>query len=496
MPAIQKHEMPDILFFFSDQHHGLYAGYAGHPLVQTPNLDRLAANGTACRAAYTSCPLCVPARSSMLTGQLPSQNGVFNNAHAIRSDQATFLHALGAVGYETVLCGRMHFKGPDQRHGFTRRICGDITGGYAGGPASRDALKQTFGMGGCVNAAGKGDSPVLEYDRAVIEAALDYLRQDHVKPQCIVVGTYGPHFPYVAPPEYFDLYFGKTSAPASWDPEGNDANPLVDAKRQRSRLSPLHGEQVPVTTDVMLTARAAYFGMITEQDRLLGEVRDAWGTYLKRTGRDGIFAYSSDHGDTCGEHSVFGKQTFYEGSTRIPMLFEGTGIAAGHILENPVSIMDIGPTLCGLVNADAPPCQAGVSLSAPLRNETANPSRPILSEWVQDFEGRTVAGRMVRKDAWKLMRYDDDRIPDQLFDVEKNPDELENCAAQQPDVLASLQTELERNWDPQRIAREYAERQHHIACLGRWSQTQRPSDSPEDRRPVPVEAIPDPDIVA
>jgi choline-sulfatase len=106
-------QKPDILFFFSDQHHGLYSGYAGHPVVNTPNLDRLVEEGTAFDMAYTSCPLCVPARSSMLTGQYPSKNGVFNNAHILRSDQAPFIHSLVAEGYETVLCGRMHFMGAD-----------------------------------------------------------------------------------------------------------------------------------------------------------------------------------------------------------------------------------------------------------------------------------------------------------------------------------------------------------------------------------------------
>ena len=93
-----NHDRPDILFFFSDQHHGLYAGYAGNPVVETPNLDRLAAEGTVFDNAYTPCPLCVPARTAMLTGQLPTRTCVTGNGHFMASDQASFLHSLGAQG--------------------------------------------------------------------------------------------------------------------------------------------------------------------------------------------------------------------------------------------------------------------------------------------------------------------------------------------------------------------------------------------------------------
>jgi choline-sulfatase len=88
----------DILIFLSDQHAGYCAGYAGDRVVRTPNLDRLAASGTVFDSAYTSCPLCVPARMSLLSGQLPSKTGIFTNDDSLASGQATFLHSLGAAG--------------------------------------------------------------------------------------------------------------------------------------------------------------------------------------------------------------------------------------------------------------------------------------------------------------------------------------------------------------------------------------------------------------
>ncbi|MFO7870447.1 MAG: sulfatase-like hydrolase/transferase [Kiritimatiellia bacterium] len=495
MTQDSKAGTPDILFFFSDQHHGLYTGYAGHPLVQTPNMDRVAANGTACEVAYTSCPLCVPARSSMLTGQLPSRNGVFNNNHMIRSDQATFLHSLAGRGYETVLCGRMHFKGPDQRHGFTKRICGDITSLYSGGIAASGIFHSTFGMGGCANFAGAGDSPVLEYDRAVVEAALKYLAKDHDKPQCVVVGTYGPHFPYVAPREFFDLYRGKTKPPASWNPEGRDVNPIVDAKRQRSRTSPEIGRESPMTTGFMLAARAAYLGMISEQDRILGVVREAWDKYLDRSRRKGIFVYSSDHGDTCGEHGVFGKQTFYEGSARIPMIFEGDGVGKGNRLREPVSIMDIGPTLCDMTGAEPPPRQDGRSLCEDLRGGEGDAGRFVLSEWVQPFKDEIVPARMIRKGRWKLIHYEHKEVPDQLFDLETDPGELEDRSAGEADFLAGLKEELTRNWEPERVAAVFAEKRGHLALINRSYPNACPAEPETERRAVPEHAKQKPELV-
>ncbi len=484
--------LPDILVFLSDQHHGLYAGFAGHPLVETPHLDRLAADGTVCETVYTACPLCVPARSALLTGQLPSHNGVYDNSHILDSGRATFLDGLAVAGYQTVLCGRMHFKGVDQRHGFDRRIHGDITSGYLDGISRSEAYGSAFGMGGCIDLAGWGDSPVLTYDRAVAGAALDYLEQDHGKPQCIVVGTYGPHFPYVAPPEYAARYERRVAAPVSWDPEGRDENPLVDAKRQRTRHNRHTGEVEPVTTEIMLAARAAYFGMITEQDRLIGTVRDQWRRYLQRTGRPGVFVYTSDHGDTCGEHGIFGKQTFYEGSSRIPLVFAGAGIAAGRRLRQPASIMDVGPTLCDLVGTIAPPRQDGISLASSLQGNDEAP-RSVLSEWVQWYDDRVVAGRMVRQDDWKLIRFNHAAIPDQLFDLSTDPDELENHAGESLEIVQDLGEQLEDGWDPGRITAEFGEKREHVKLLNRRHQIVPTAEAFTDvwRLPSEVNRLPE-----
>ena len=468
---------PDLLLYLSDQHDGRACGYAGHDLVETPNLDAISQSGTTFATAYTACPLCVPARANLLTGRLPQHTGVHSNMHMLRSDDATFLHALAAAGYETVLCGRMHFVGQDQRHGFTRRIHGDITRPYGGVP--RGEFGDTFGMGGPVNLCGAGDSPVLAFDRSVVATAVDYLKQDHDAPQCVVVGTYGPHFPYCAPPELYHKYRDRVGLPVSWDPAGEDENPMIDAKRHRQRRSLVTGETEPVDERIVLAARAAYFGMIEEQDRLVGQVREAWHDRVARSKSGGVLMYGSDHGDTCGEHGIFGKQTFYEGSSRIPVLIEGSDIPAGRRVDQAVSIMDLGPTLCELGGADPPPGANGMSLVSALRGEASAPTdgeRLVLSEWCEWFEGRPVVGRMGRCGRWKLIHHHDEAMPDQLFDIEADPHELDNRATPEPDVRDSLLARLTEGWTPEATAEAYADRAQQLQVI-QQAHRQHPSDT-------------------
>jgi choline-sulfatase len=486
MARMTTRPSPDILLFLSDQHNGLIGGFAGHPEIRTPNLDRLAKGGALCETAYTPCPLCVPARSALLTGQLPSHNGVFANSDAIRAEQSTFLHALAAAGYDTVLCGRMHFVGHDQRHGFIRRIHGDITGRFKGGIPDGGEIAVTTGMPRCADVFGPGDSYVLAYDRSVVDAACAYLREPHEKPQCLVVGTYGPHSTYIAPPAFYDLYRGRIVPPPSWNPEGSDPNPMLDAMRQRTRRPGLTGDPVPIDTDTMLKIRAAYFGMITEQDRLVGLVRDAWDAARERSGRESIFVYASDHGDTCGEHSIFGKHHFYEGSARIPLIVEGAGIPAGTRLEAPVSLLDLGPTLCEIVGTAPPPAQDGLSLLPALRGGRQTTDRPILSELTEMYEGKPVPTRMIRRGPWKLIAFHHPALSDLLFHLEDDPDEMHNLAPEQPDALGGLRDEVLRSWEPDRIARERDEKREHLRLLTDWEKAVLPVDPPEEKWPIPA----------
>lgn len=451
---------PDILVFFSDQHNATITGFAGDKTVRTPNLDMLALKGTVFDSAYTSCPLCVPARMSMLTGQLPSKTGIFTNEGAMAEDQATFIHSIAAEGYETVLCGRMHFLGEDQRHGFTKRIMGDMTPLIWGrGGAKRQDLgpfKGTLNDDNCTKVIGGGNSPVLEYDRAVIKAALEYLKEDNEKPQLIVVGTYAPHFSYVAPSDLYLYYKERGGMPVLY---GKNVQNYPFLKELEKDLSEEDIQRV----------RAAYFGMVENMDAQVGEIKGAWDEYLHRMGREGIFVYLSDHGDQIGERNLYGKQTFFEGSSRIPIIFEGKGIKQGARMKGAVSIMDIGPTLCELTGAIPPPMQDGKSLMAQLTSGQEFLGRYSVSEFVNHWgsEG-PIPGRMLRKGKWKIISYYTHEEFDALYDIDNDPWEIENLAESCKDTAEELKRLLLEGWEPEKIIKEYTERLEHHRILAKW----------------------------
>lgn len=454
---------PDILIYMSDQQDGRRLGCAGDPVLRTPNLDRLAQRGTWFHNAYTSYPLCVPARAGFLTGQHCSVNNVYGNAGAIGVDHATFLHSLVAQGYETVLIGRMHFVGPDQRHGFTKRVGGDFCHVFWPQYHMEEAWMRnmggyvnTTGAGGCLQIAGGGGvSPTREYDLAVIEWARRYLERPHDKPQCIVVGTYGPHFPYAAEAERFAYYYDALSLPESFHAEETPLdNPFLRAKQQYPR------------PEIARAARAAYFGLIEEQDHLFGRVMTAWDAYRAATDRPAVTVFTSDHGDQCGEHNLFGKQTFYEGSVRVPLLVEGDAVVPNGRVDTPASLLDLAPTLTALTDGPALPTPGGISLLPCLVEGAAPPDRPVVAEFCYNSEtAGPCPARMVRQGDWKLCHYANDTVADTLYDLRNDPQETTDRSADHPDRVTALQVQARADWHPERVIAQRKEQARHHAIL-------------------------------
>lgn len=414
--------MKDILLYMSDQHSFGLQGYAGNGIVRTPMLDRLAETGTAMMNASTACPLCVPARAAMISGQLPSNNGVLFNFNAISSDKATFLHSLTVSGYETVLCGRMHFVGPDQRHGYSKRVAGDRTPVFHNSVSGNPGIKG-FDENSSVYYIGTGDSPVLAYDRYVVERALAYLSQDHDRPQFLTVGTYGPHFPYVAPKELYDYYYDKV--------------PMEDVREAEEEHPALDGKMRETDPEVVRAARAAYYALVEQQDRHIAAVYQAFQAYLKRTGHEGVFLYVSDHGDMNGNKGYFGKQVFYEPSVHIPFLIQGDGIPAGRRVESPVSLLDMGPTVCDLAGAEILPGD-GKSLLPVILGEDEQERMTVSEQYTYLSSGETSLGRMVRWENWKFFTYSGFPEDDRLFDLKSDPEERNNLIARYPEVAERM----------------------------------------------------------
>ena len=431
----------EICMFISDQHAWQVQHCAGDTLVRTPNLDRIAEEGTMMENAYTSCPVCVPARMSMLSSQYAGRCGVLNNKTALDSNRATFVHCLAAGGYETTLCGRMHFVGPDQRHGFSQRIAGDITQIFHNRPAmiaEERGVHNKTPQGGpsSLSIIGGGNSPTLEFDRYVVEHALKYLSGSYEKPQFLCVGTYGPHHPYVAPPELYRYYYDKVKIPTETFDYPPHPAVMVSALQDTD-------------PEVVRAVRAAYYGMVEFEDSQIGKVYDAFQEYLKRNNREGIFVYVSDHGEHAGYRGYYGKSTFYEASVHIPMAFAGHGIKAGRILHGAVSLMDVGPTLCEMAGAPLPPEADGVSLAVQLSGGEDRLDRMIVSEVDGGFSNAPsmTYGKMCKWRNYKLIHYAHYDEDDVLYDDVEDPLESTNIIKEYPEIADKMRKAMDKLCD-------------------------------------------------
>ncbi len=433
-------KQPDILVFLSDQHTPYFTGYRGG-CVDTPSLDALVSQGVSFDNAYTACPLCVPARMSMLSTLMPCKTGVYGNNDTLSNGIPTFLHPLVAAGYETVLAGRMHFVGADQRHGFTRRIAPDMTPVSWTRPverlkAERGPLVMTYAYFGATKIVGGGESPVIHYDNMVTQAALSYLDRPHDKPQFIVVGTYGPHFPYITTPALFRKYYERVRESDLFRETPAYLNPLLRDRR------------IDAAPDVARGCAAAYCGLVEQMDTQIGLVREAFLRFCEKRGTDPVFCYVSDHGDQVGDRGMFGKDTFFEKSVKVPMIFAGTGIAKGVRHDAAVSLLDLGPTLLALAGAQPMEESDGVPLS--LSGEAPDPDRVVLSEhmegWMAEKDYRYAC--MAAQGDWKLITYHGYEAYDALFNVRNDPDELVNRIQVEPERAAFLRGKTRVLGDP------------------------------------------------
>ncbi len=453
----------------SDQHNPFVTGYMGDAVARTPHLDRMSAEGATLETCYCPSTVCVPSRMSTLAGLLPSETRVYGNAECLPSDMATFPHALALAGYDTVLCGRMHFVGPDQRHGYRRRIFPDITGtqvGYNAPSFGPGWLGTTGGTRFAVDRAGAGHTSVLGYDDAVIERACRFLADyDADAPFFLTVGTYGPHCPYVCPRELFDYYYPRVTMPAVPDP---DLEHPITARMYEER------KMADTPPEAIRRARAAYYGMVELIDGHLGRLLDA----LAARGQldDTLVIYTSDHGDMLGEHGIFAKHIMYEESARVPALARWpAAVPAGRRIAQPISLLDLAPTLIGLTGAPALPAYHGEDILGLLTGDAPeNPERPVIA-----MIRMGVPFAMLRRGRWKLIAYHGH--PPQLFDLTADPRE-EHDLGRDPahtELREALLAELSETWDGEAMARAIARSGQHTSLVGKFNRIDFADDPAE-----------------
>lgn len=469
---------PNLLFLYSDQHARHVTGCYGDRLVKTPNLDRLAAGGVTFDNAYCPSPICVPSRMSMLTGRHPSAQDCWTNDDFLASDRATWLHALGAAGYRSHLAGRLHAMGPDQMHGYVTRNVGDHSSNYAGIPR-RDMgpLHQTNDPWAVsVDVSGAGQSSYQVKDIETTDAACAELeriaaqkRNSGSDPFCLSVGLMLPHPPYVAWAEDYVLYADKIHPPALPLAE----HPWLDWWRKDRGIA-------TVDPAAALRARAAYWGLVTRLDILIGRILDT----LERLGlaEDTLVVYTSDHGDQLGERGLWWKHTFYEESVSVPLILRWPGhLPAGQRRPQVANLIDVTATILDALGVPPLPHAQGTSLLGVARDATTPWIDETFSEYCTDAipawtGGMAVRQRMIRSGRWKLVYYHGYRP--QLFDLADDPRELADLAEAPAHraVREQLTAKLLAEWDPDAIEARMRARRKDKDVIGDWARAVLPAD--------------------
>ena len=431
-------DRPNFLVILSDQHNRRNMGCAGDEILRTPHLDGLADRGVLFENTYCASPLCVPSRMTFLTSRHCSDIGVWSNACFLPSDIPTFANGLGLAGYESVLGGRMHFIGPDQRHGFERRIIGDAVSPFPGGPGPDlgDIPTATTGQSRmAVEIAGPGRTSYQAYDVAVTDACCDFLvERDRVntdRPFCLVAGWVLPHCPFICPRDLYEEYYDRVDIPCVPEDYMDSLHPAVQLWRENRGINGLSDEEVR-------KARAAYYGLVTFMDVQIGRLLST----LESTsfGKNTVVVYISDHGEMAGEHGMWWKSSFYEGSAGVPMIWSFPDqFVQGHRVGAATSLLDVGPTLIDLAGGERMPDVAGHSLRGFLEGGDAVPGRPA-EIYSENYSGATEPpGRMIRRGPWKLNHYHGHTVP-QLFNIESDPEEFHDLGTD-PEY-ADIRTEL------------------------------------------------------
>ena len=454
-------EPRNLLVIMSDEHSPRALGVAGHALARTPNLDRLAARGTRFTSAYTSSPICVPARASFATGKYQYQVGYWDNADAYDGAVPSWHHFLREGGHRVVSIGKLHFRGlPGDDHGFSEEIVpmhvvdglGDVKG------LVRSDIPRRKGYEKLAALAGPGESPYTRYDRDIAGRAQAWLREEaprhRERPWALFVSFVCPHFPLVAPQRFFDLYPPeRIPLPKQYLPAERPHHPYLREYHACVGYDDGFGGDLAKVR----RAIAGYLGLVSFMDDNVGAVLRA----LDECGLTAVtrIVYTSDHGDNAGARGLWGKSTMFEESAGVPLILAGPDIGGGASCATPVSHVDLFPFFLAATGTPMPSGDyKGVS---PLELAGgARPDRAVLSEY--HAIGSSGGVTMLRKGRWKYVHYV--KYRPQLFDLESDPEELVDVAdrAENTPTLGALRAELQHFCDPEEVDARAKRRQAEL----------------------------------
>ena len=421
-------ENPNIVFIFPDQLRPDFLSCYGAEFIDTPNIDWIANNGVKYSRAYSAAPICVPARTSLLTGMNAIRNGVTDNQHFLRSDYRqigiqTLPEILGSEGYYTAAVGKMHFYPWDAHYGYQYRVIAEdkrwleIKDDYANYLKSNNLSKlhgsehdgYQDNKGAVINRIPWEHS----VDRYVGREACKFIDQNGADgPFALMVGFPGPHCPYDPAPDFPET-FDTDDMPNSI-PEVPEDTPLMKQACIEDNKKPWNGiDYSEFTEDNKKKIRAHYAGLVKQIDYEVGEIISTLRE--KKLLDNTIIVFATDHGDYLGDHNLIGKASFYESAWHIPLLVRLPGKDGGISCNELVEVKDITATLISLVGLDVPDHMDSIPLPGLGISNNCNRERifGLLSDGWCVFDG-----------TWKLVKYSNGEIL--MFNLRDDPQEQKN----------------------------------------------------------------------
>lgn len=424
---------PNIVMIAVDDLNDWVEPLGGHPQVKTPNFNRLAARGTVFSNAHCQAPLCNPSRTSVLTGLRPTTTGVYALQPSIRKvpgfkDVVSLPQALAAGGYQTMTTGKIWhdaYPEPDGRKPGTEFSNWGYFGSHGPYPPTK-FVKTPDSMPAVDWGIFPNDDATLE-DSKVADWAIAQLKSKPPAPFFLGVGFRRPHVPCFAPRKWFDLYpENELQMPPLKADDRADLPKFADYLHwslPEPRLAWLEQE------NQWKNLVRSYLACISFMDSQLGRVLDA----IDASGMDEntIIVLWSDHGWHLGEKAITGKNTLWERSTRVPLIWAGPGITPGSKCNEPVELLDIYPTLLELAGLPARPLLEGMSLLPQLQHAATPRLKPALTT-------HGPGNHAVRTTHWRYIRYADGS--EELYDERNDPNEWQNLAtdAKYNDVKTDL----------------------------------------------------------
>ncbi len=441
----------NVLFVVSDDLNNALGCY-GHPLVKSPNIDRLAKKGVRFDRAYCQFPLCNPSRSSFLTGLRPDTTGVYENATHFRQnvpDAVSIGQSFQKAGYSVARVGKLYHYGVPTQIG-TDGLDDAPSWQKVVNPKGRDKDDEdkiyslTPGsFGGSLSWLAADGTDEEQTDGIGAAEAIKLLEANKDKPFFLAVGFYRPHTPYVAPKKWFEHY-----------PVEKISLPLVpDDIKQRHPLAAFGShkkDHEKLTDDLRRQATQAYHASTSFMDAQVGKLLDALDR-LKLSDKT-IVVFIADHGYHLGEKGLWQKRSLFEPSARVPFLiYDPRAKANGQGCGRTVELIDLHPTLTDLCGIETPKQLEGRSVRSLLDNVKGEWSKPALTQVSRGAETpakerkeKAYMGYSLRTERWRYTEWDDGAKGVELYDYETDPQETKNLATdpQHASIAAELKAAL------------------------------------------------------